>query len=804
MDNKQDCRILRLFHPKLKDRNLIPKGFMKCHITVLSVAVAYLLISVPYCHAATLKDSYTAGVQLTELRNSVYRRESGAPRNYRRLAERGRDAFDITLFPSNSVSGLSAIGPNEEIIPFDLGIYKVDQSSPAFMFTLRNGSASNGPPWIIGAFAIDGPDANQFQITQNGCTGAVLAPGASCTFFTKISPTRSGYKEAQVTIPSLTSDFPTVYGYVSGGGVTPWLQHDPFWGDDLYDHHPQQKKMKAKGCATTSLSMALDYANVPIDPGVSNEMMKEMGGYDSSANVIWATATKKVASELGVNADFVRVATRSTATISDLLTFTVPVIVGVNLNPSGVPGHYVLVIREEDSGRFQIIDPGYGKQFLDEYPTFVSRGVVAFGEYLSRPSMIRTAEPVGGELSLTDKSSIDVSADPNVRFYISDDLNRRAGLELSNASSLEEIPGSAVASERIDDDVSGEVGETSNSVYVKSSRRGKYRINVRGLGNGPFQVSIKTYNKNGVQNKSLTFSGTATVGSTQIFEFFFTPTNTISDFDGDGVMDLSVIRPSNNSWFFLRSSTGYTSDELGAPGDLPAPSDFDGDGAAEMAVFRPSTGTWYCLNLASRSYSVTQFGQNGDIPVPADYDGDGKSDLAVYRPSSGKWYIRASSSDGSYADTFTVFQFGETGDKPQIGDFDGDGKSDFSLFRPSNNVWYFYGSVRGFTKQTWGATGDIVVPGDFDGDGKMDVATFRPSVGRWYIVNSQNNSMRTQNWGASGDQPFAGDFDGDGKADLGVFRPTSANWYILSSTAAPSILAFGQSADLPTQTTYFH
>ena len=82
-----------------------------------------------------------------------------------------------------------------------------------------------------------------------------------------------------------------------------------------------------------------------------------------------------------------------------------------------------------------------------------------------------------------------------------------------------------------------------------------------------------------------------------------------SDFDGDGVTDFAVFRPSNGGWFIRYSTLGYSLSNWGSfywglPGDVPlAASDFDGDGKAEIGVFRPSTGQWLVLHSTS-GYSV--------------------------------------------------------------------------------------------------------------------------------------------------------------------------------------------------------
>ncbi|MCO8129265.1 IPT/TIG domain-containing protein, partial [Acidimicrobiia bacterium EGI L10123] len=48
-----------------------------------------------------------------------------------------------------------------------------------------------------------------------------------------------------------------------------------------------------------------------------------------------------------------------------------------------------------------------------------------------------------------------------------------------------------------------------------------------------------------------------------------------------------------------------------------SPIDFNGDGLIDIAIFRPSTGRWAIKGLPGVS---TNWGQSGDVPVPADYD----------------------------------------------------------------------------------------------------------------------------------------------------------------------------------------
>lgn len=108
------------------------------------------------------------------------------------------------------------------------------------------------------------------------------------------------------------------------------------------------------------------------------------------------------------------------------------------------------------------------------------------------------------------------------------------------------------------------------------------------------------------------------------------------DFDGDGKVDFTVVRPSNNTWYISKTGGGETYQNFGlANEDFVEPGDFDGDGKADISVWRDTTGVWYRFNSGDGTFTAVQFGISGDEPVARDYDGDNKADLAVVRRTNG-------------------------------------------------------------------------------------------------------------------------------------------------------------------------
>ena len=91
------------------------------------------------------------------------------------------------------------------------------------------------------------------------------------------------------------------------------------------------------------------------------------------------------------------------------------------------------------------------------------------------------------------------------------------------------------------------------------------------------------------------------------------------DYDGDGKTDIAgyyIASDLRLIWRYIESSTGITREvHWGTNGDMPVPGDYDGDNKTDFAVFRPSDTTWYILKSSNGQIIYQQFGTAQDIPL---------------------------------------------------------------------------------------------------------------------------------------------------------------------------------------------
>ncbi len=87
----------------------------------------------------------------------------------------------------------------------------------------------------IDTLSITGTDATEFEIQNDNCSGQILSPSGTCTVDVAFSPTESGTKIADLTIPSNDPDEPTLNVALEGDGNDSEDEGDGNGGEDTGD-----------------------------------------------------------------------------------------------------------------------------------------------------------------------------------------------------------------------------------------------------------------------------------------------------------------------------------------------------------------------------------------------------------------------------------------------------------------------------------------------------------------------------------------------------------------------------------------
>ncbi len=302
--------------------------------------------------------------------------------------------------------------------------------------------------------------------------------------------------------------------------------------------------LAGKGCALTSLHMALANKNVafapfkiplipavnapeidiPLDPGSMNLWMTGNGGFTTNGKVKWDTVTRGLGAPRSLKFD----TSNWNSSDPDVLAAQVcqgdkgqiaPVVVGVNIrtveSPPGsgnfvsVPGHFVLVTGATQNlngtSTFTIADPAGRGQTLDTYANnFRIRGLVT--------------DPL-------DASGLDIYAGDEVEILVTDPLGRKIGFDPSTATDFREISTAAYFRDSLNDDVTGTPDqEISHSVEINQPSAGIYRITATGLKASSYLIDIHAFATDGSALTPLTVSGISGSGSTGTVDINLAPT----------------------------------------------------------------------------------------------------------------------------------------------------------------------------------------------------------------------------------------------------------------------------------------
>ena len=112
-------------------------------------------------------------------------------------------------------------------------------------------------------------------------------------------------------------------------------------------------------------------------------------------------------------------------------------------------------------------------------------------------------------------------------------------------------------------------------------------------------------------------------------------------YERPGITNPAVAKLVNSQWVFIikQANGSIRTQNWGLSEDIPKPQDYDGDGIFDIAVFRPSTLETYIINSSTNSVSVYEFGSiTSELMVKGDYTGDGKADITFWEPLTAVYY----------------------------------------------------------------------------------------------------------------------------------------------------------------------
>lgn len=285
-------------------------------------------------------------------------------------------------------------------------------------------------------------------------------------------------------------------------------QGSPLWAANLYDHSSVYT-IQEKGCALTSLSMALNTAGIATlpgglanDPGGLNQFMTNTDTDYFGQSVYWGPATRDASGNAlkfhysSINS--VQNLQGATQYLDTAVCQGSPVIVGVNLDQQGTPGHYVVVTGKQGND-YTIADPGFAKAKLSDYANqFVTRGFVA--------------DPSG------DISELNLAVGDAAELLIVNSSGQKTGYDPSVGNVVQQIPNSVYLRDSLQDDLTGAPPtEIDHFGEIFQPTQGTYQVLVTGLKLGTYSLSERMFSEDGSAQPDVIVAGIAGPGSSSAF-----------------------------------------------------------------------------------------------------------------------------------------------------------------------------------------------------------------------------------------------------------------------------------------------
>lgn len=372
----------------------------------------------------------------------------------------------------------------------------------------ETGDASGGTDGLGGSSAVvgfsngTGLPGTSLQLSGSAVPGALLDvnPGGLVHNYLNSDPCGSETNVPGRYVFSIVNLTNTVLN------VQRFSQGNSQWAANSYAN--SSFTIQQKGCALSSLAMALKYAGVTTDPGALNTLMEADGDFAGNS-VIWDAATRDASSH---TLEFHPHRTSDTEYLSQALACGYPVIAGVNLNNQGSPTHFVLVTGEQN-GHFLINDPGHvDATTLDYYNNnFETRGYVA--------------DPAG------DISGLDIVVGNASDLLVVNPLGQKTGNDPASGSIVEQIPQSVHFDDCLEDnDLTGTPGtNTIHIVQIYEPVQGTYQMFLTGASPGAYPLSLRSWSQAGGLETPLNLQETNLPNTLTTFQFYLGPSGVASE-----------------------------------------------------------------------------------------------------------------------------------------------------------------------------------------------------------------------------------------------------------------------------------
>ena len=271
--------------------------------------------------------------------------------------------------------------------------------------------------------------------------------------------------------------------------VSPLNQCNPDW--EAWPYDDSGNNICHLGCALTSLTMALNFAELKFNKPLMGELnplfpwgLEENATFDPGHNIDWVDSTKYVSDYrmkfIDQRINSVTSPETANAFLDAVLAYGLPVIVGVKLDTEGGNPHHFVLVTGKTGNDYTIADPGGHCNTLScslyESTWMYDTGSGKFVQDQSFPNPVfetrgYVTDPPG------DLSELDINIGDNADVLVTSPVGLSTGFDGATDKRVEQIPNSSHFIDALMDNVDNSIGTgSSHYVYIRQPMSGTYSV----------------------------------------------------------------------------------------------------------------------------------------------------------------------------------------------------------------------------------------------------------------------------------------------------------------------------------------